>query len=233
MSLHYLHTDNFGGMGIHENYESELYSTNDIDFFNAPEDQGEFNSINPLIVRPLPEEDPKYKVNKIINEPLTSRKFTDYVNHYQLLDGENQEELANFYDLKDLDLSFMYNESFNKIINIANGSNPNFEENEFELDKALVDIIGLDNMVFNSVSKKYRVDHTLLTKRQKYELKKYRNRKASKKFRYKKKNKKNELLKHMNNLNNICDTLETKVDNLLTENKELKEKFKAKITKGT
>lgn len=233
MSLHFLHTDNFGGMRIHENYEENLYSANDIDFFNASEDQGDFNSINPLIVRPLPEEDPKYKVNKIINEPLTSRKFTDYVNHYQLLDGENQEELANFYDLKDLDLSFMYNESFNKIINIANGSNPNFEENEFELDKALVDIIGLDNMVFNSVSKKYRVDHTLLTKRQKYELKKYRNRKASKKFRYKKKNKKNELLKHMSNLNNICDTLETKVDNLLTENKELKEQFKAKITKGT
>ncbi|KAL6933046.1 uncharacterized protein HGUI_03547 [Hanseniaspora guilliermondii] len=232
MSLHYLPTDNFGGMNIHENYEGDLYSTNDIDFFDAPEDQGSFNSINPLIVRPL-EEDPKYKVNKIINEPLTSRKFTDYVNHYELLDGENKEELENFYDLKDLDLSFMYNESFNKIIDIANGSNANFEENEFELDKALVDIIGLDNMVFNAVSKKYRVDHTLLTKKQKYELKKYRNRKASKKFRYKKKNKKNELSKHLSNLNNICDTLENKVDSLLTENKELKNKFKAKLTNGT
>lgn len=98
MSLHFSHTDNFGGMRIHENYKENLYSANDIDFFNASEDQGDFNSINPLIVRPLPEEDPKYKVNKIINEPLTSRKFTDYVNHYQLLDGENQEELANFYD---------------------------------------------------------------------------------------------------------------------------------------
>jgi len=85
-------------------------------------------------------------------------------------------------------------------------------------------------MVLNSISKKYRVDHTLLSRKQKYELKKYRNRKASKKFRYKKKNKKNELLKHLTNLNSICDNLETRVDDLLDENKKLKNVFKSKIS---
>ncbi|KAF0276885.1 hypothetical protein FOG50_02348 [Hanseniaspora uvarum] len=230
MSLHYLHTDNFGGMKVHENYEADLYTTNDFEFFDEVEEQNDFNSINPLIVNPVEEQKPKFKVNRILNEPLNSKKFTDYVNHYQLLDGENKEELQNFYDLKDLDLSFMYNESFNKIINIANGNQSVIEENEFELDKELVDIIGLDNMVLNSISKKYRVDHTLLSRKQKYELKKYRNRKASKKFRYKKKNKKNELLKHLTNLNSICDNLETRVDDLLDENKKLKNVFKSKIS---
>lgn len=230
MSLHYFHTDNFGGMKVHENYEVDLYSNNDFEFIDGSDDHNEFNSINPLVIDPIPEEETKFKVNQIINEPLTSKKFTDYVNHYQLLDGGDQEELKNFYDLRDLDLSFMYNESFNKIINIANKNPINVDENEFELDKELVDIIGMDNMVFNSVSKKYRVDHTLLNRKQKYELKKYRNRKASKKFRCKKKNKKNELLKHLDNLNNICDNLETKVEDLMDENARLKNDFKLKIS---
>ena len=93
MSLHYLHTDNFGGMKVHENYEADLYTTNDFEFFDEVEEQNDFNSINPLIVNPVEEQEPKFKVNRILNEPLNSKKFTDYVNHYQLLDGENKEEL--------------------------------------------------------------------------------------------------------------------------------------------
>lgn len=194
----------------------------------SPAYNDEFSSINPLIV----ENTDNLKVSSILDKDLKSEEFKDYINHYKLLDGDNNEE-ESFYDLDNLDLSYIYNESFNKIIKLAACGDYSDESNkdEFELDEELTAIVGLENMILNQTTKKYRVDHMFLNKEQKYELKKYRNRKASKKFRFKKKKKNIGLEKHMGNLIKVCSQLEIKLEELLDENIKLHKKYKTRSMK--
>ena len=250
MSLHYFPFDHSNIMRFPDSYidtniessntrEEPINENEDHWYVNAlSEDRlsqqetpntNKFNSINPLIV----ENPDNLQVSSILDKDLKSLEFQEYINHYKLLDGDKN-EAANFYDLENLDLSFIYNESFNKIINLAaNGDcdGDNSNRDEFELDEELINIVGMDNMILNKSTKRYRVDHMFLNREQKYELKKYRNRKASKKFRFKKKKKTIGLEKHMKNLIKVCSELEIKLEDLIEDNIKLQKEFKTRTMK--
>ncbi|XBW37632.1 hypothetical protein QEN19_003214 [Hanseniaspora menglaensis] len=223
-------TSNINNQDLNNNNDKWYLNEFANDFVeNSKRSKNEFNSINPLVV----EDTNNFQAANILNKDLNSEEFQDYLNHYKLLDGDT-DEINNFYDLENFDISFIYNESFSKIIQLAaegEYSGESSNKDEFELDDELISIVGMENMILNQSTKRYRVDHMFLSKNQKYELKKYRNRKASKKFRFKKKKKNIGLEKHLGHLIKACGDLEVKLEDLLEENSKLQKEFKVRTMK--